>query len=268
VQEYAPPSTVAPEGAKARREEALAVLTDVTGVAAGDVYMKTRRPQKGARQYEKVDEVGRFERVEEGGLAFLVNFTDYLDTGLFLDHRITRARLRDLARGKRFLNLFAYTGTATVYAAAGGAAGSLTIDMSRTYLDWALRNLELNGLRDGRHGFLQADCLAWLARDDGQRFDLAFVDPPTFSNSKRMQDEFDVQRDHVRLLRDVLRRLEPDGLLVFSCNLQRFKLDREALADLVIDDWTRNTIPRDFARNARIHHAYVFRRALPGLAPE
>lgn len=260
VQEYAPPATVDPARARTRREEALAVLTEVTGVPEAGIYLRTRRPQKGTSQYGKVDAVGEFITVEEAGQRFLVNFTDYLDTGLFLDHRLTRSRLRELAHGRSFLNLFAYTGTATVYAAAGGATRSLSVDLSRTYLDWARRNLALNGLGDGQHGLLQADCVAWLARDDGQRFDLVFLDPPTFSNSKRMQDEFDVQRDHVALVRGALTRLASGGLLVFSSNLQRFRLDREALADLEVEDWTKATIPRDYERNPRIHQVFAIRR--------
>ena len=153
----------------------------------------------------------------------------YLDTGLFLDHRLTRARIRGLAGGKRFLNLFAYTGTATVYAAAGGAASTRTVDLSNTYLDWARRNLELNGFGGPRHRLERADCLAWLRQPFEERYDLAFVDPPTFSNSKSMDREFDVQRDHVDLLRRVLDRLAPGGVLVFSTNHRRFRLDAEAL---------------------------------------
>jgi 23S rRNA (guanine2445-N2)-methyltransferase / 23S rRNA (guanine2069-N7)-methyltransferase len=219
--------------------------------------MRTRRPQKGSAQYERLSERGEFDVVEEGGLQFLVNFTDYLDTGLFLDHRILRSRIRDMAAGKRFLNLFAYTGTATVYAASGGAASTLTVDMSRTYLDWARRNLELNGLGTAAHVYERADCIAWLEQDDSPRFDLIFLDPPTFSNSKSMEREFDVQRDHAGLIRGALRRLAPGGTLIFSTNLQRFKLDTGALADLRVEDWSAATLPRDFARRPRIRSVYA-----------
>jgi len=257
VQEYAPPATVARERARARREEVLSVLTEVTRVPAQAIYMRTRRPQKGTAQYGKVSARGEFDVVGEGGLRFLVNFTDYLDTGLFLDYRAVRGRLRELARGKRFLNLFGYTGTATVYAAAGGAASTLTVDLSHTYLDWARRNLELNGLAGPMHTFARADCLAWLSYDDGRRFDLVLLDPPTFSNSKAMAREFDVQRDHVGLVRAALARLAPGGMLVFSTNLQRFKLDAEGLGDVVIDDWSAATLPRDFARRPRIRSVFA-----------
>jgi 23S rRNA (guanine2445-N2)-methyltransferase / 23S rRNA (guanine2069-N7)-methyltransferase len=257
VQEYAAPSSVDRGKARARREEALSVLTEVTGVPAESIFMRTRRQQKGSAQYERLSGHGEFDVVEEGGLQFLVNFTDYLDTGLFLDHRILRSRIREMAAGKRFLNLFAYTGTATVYAAAGGAASTLTLDMSRTYLDWARRNLELNGLGTAAHAFERADCIAWLEQDGARHFDLIFLDPPTFSNSKSMQQEFDVQRDHVALIRGALRRLAPGGTLIFSTNLQRFRLDAAALADLAVADWSAATLPRDFARRPRIRSVYA-----------
>ncbi len=261
VQEYAPPATVDRERARARREEAISVLPEVMNLKAEAIYWRTRRQQKGASQYESLGDQGERVVVEEGGLKFLVNFTDYLDTGLFLDHRLTRARIRDAARGRRFLNLFCYTGAATVYAAAGGAAATTSIDMSRTYLDWARRNLEINSLRGEAHRFVQADCLQWLDEDDGARYDLVFLDPPTFSNSKRMQDEFEVQRDHVELIRATLRRLAPDGLLLFSTNFRKFRLDAAALADLELRDITRQTIPRDYARDARAHSCFEIRPA-------
>jgi 23S rRNA (guanine2445-N2)-methyltransferase / 23S rRNA (guanine2069-N7)-methyltransferase len=198
--------------------------------------------------------------VEEGGLRFLVNFTDYLDTGLFLDHRQTRARIRELARGKRYLNLFCYTGAATVYAAAGDAASTTSVDMSRTYIDWARRNLSINGFQGSEHALVQGDCLAWLADERAGRFDLIFLDPPTFSNSKRMEREFDVQRDHVQLIRDALKLLAPDGLLLFSNNFRKFRLDGEALADLDVRDVSRSTIPKDFERDPKAHRCYEIRR--------
>ena len=207
--------------------------------------------------------------MREGPYRFLVNFTDYLDTGLFLDHRLTRARVGELARGRRFLNLFAYTGTATVHAVGGGAVASTTVDMSRTYLDWAKRNLALNGLAGPTHGFVQADCLQWLedaAAAPRQRYGLVFVDPPTVSRSKRMTREFDVQRDHVPLLQLAGRLLEPDGALVFSNNFQRFRLDRDALASFTVEDLSRATLPEDFKRNPRIHVCYLLRPKGPALA--
>jgi 23S rRNA (guanine2445-N2)-methyltransferase / 23S rRNA (guanine2069-N7)-methyltransferase len=261
VQEYAPPATVDRAGARARREEALAMIPEVTGLPMDAIYWRTRRPQKGSRQYEALDDSRERVVVEEAGLKFLVNFTDYLDTGLFLDHRLTRARIRDAAKDGRFLNLFCYTGTATVHAAAGGARTTTSVDMSRTYLDWAKSNLEINGFRGDAHRFVQADCLQWLAEDDGGRYELIFLDPPTFSNSKRMEREFDVQRDHVKLVRSALARLAPQGLLLFSTNFRKFRLDEEALTDLALADVTSRTIPQDFARDERVHHCYEIRRA-------
>ncbi|MGH8244572.1 MAG: bifunctional 23S rRNA (guanine(2069)-N(7))-methyltransferase RlmK/23S rRNA (guanine(2445)-N(2))-methyltransferase RlmL, partial [Steroidobacteraceae bacterium] len=259
VQEYAPPATVEKDRARARREEAISVLPEVTGLPTSTIYWRTRRPQKGKSQYEAIAEVDERLVVEEGGLKFLVNFTDYLDTGLFLDHRPTRARIRQLAKGKRFLNLFCYTGAATVCAAAGGAATTTSIDMSRTYIDWARRNLAVNGLV-GKHEFVQHDCVAWLAGDGGRSYELIFLDPPTFSNSKRMVREFDVQRDHVDVIRATLKRLAPGGLLLFSTNFRKFKLDGEALADLSIRDITKGTVPFDFSRDPKVHSCFEIRR--------
>ena len=258
VQEYAPPATVDREKARARREEAISVLPEVTGLPASAIYWRTRRPQKGKSQYEAIADVDERVIVEEGGLKFLVNFTDYLDTGLFLDHRKTRARIRAQAKGKRFLNLFCYTGAATVYAAGGGAAATTSVDMSRTYVDWARRNMAVNELK-GEHRFVQEDCLAWLATGGGADFDLIFLDPPTFSNSKRMDREFDVQRDHVDLIRSTLKHLAPGGLLLFSTNFRKFRLDTDSFGDLSVKDITKVTVPFDFARDSKVHACFEIR---------
>jgi 23S rRNA (guanine2445-N2)-methyltransferase / 23S rRNA (guanine2069-N7)-methyltransferase len=260
VQEYAPPKTVDAEKARGRRAEAFSVLPEVLEVPRERVHVRTRRKQKRGAQYEKVAERGEFEVVQEGGLELFVNFTDYLDTGLFLDHRPTRARIRELAAGKSFLNLFAYTATATVFAAAGGARATTSVDLSRTYLDWAQRNLERNGFDDSkRHRLVQADVLAWLDERETQRYDLIFLDPPTLSRSKRMAKELDVQRDHVELIRSTLLKLAPNGLLIFSTNFRKFRLDEGALAGLTVADVTPATIPKDFARNPRIHRCFEIR---------
>jgi 23S rRNA (guanine2445-N2)-methyltransferase / 23S rRNA (guanine2069-N7)-methyltransferase len=270
VQEYAAPPSVSPEAARARRDEALAVIPEVLGVAPERMVLRVRKRQKAGEQYEKLDGEAEFHIVREGRYRLRVNFTDYLDTGLFLDHRITRAKLGEWAQGKRFLNLFAYTGTATVHAVGGGAIASTTVDMSKTYLDWAWRNLDLNGLRGPAHEFVQADCLAWLeAQSQSLRppqYDLIFIDPPTHSRSKRMQREFDVQMDHGWLLATAARLLAPGGRIVFSNNFQKFKLDGATLEQFEVDDITRSTIPEDFARNARIHVCYVLRPKVPALA--
>jgi len=260
VQEYAAPATVQEEKVRHRRAEAVSVLPDVLGLDIDQIWFRTRRRRKGLDQYTKVASEEVFHPVSEGGLRFLVNFDDYLDTGLFLDHRLTRARIRALAAGRRFLNLFAYTGTATVYAAAGGATSTTTVDMSRTYLDWARRNLELNGFGGRQHVLLQADALEWIAGAPAGGWDLIFLDPPTFSNSKRMSGTLDVQRDHVTLLRGAARLLAPGGVLVFSTNFTRFDMDASSLGGLTVEDISRATIPRDFERNARIHRCFLIRQ--------
>jgi 23S rRNA (guanine2445-N2)-methyltransferase / 23S rRNA (guanine2069-N7)-methyltransferase len=261
VQEYAPPRTVNQESARERRREALAVLPEVLAVPIAHVHSRVRKPQKGSEQYEKRDAQAERHAVQEGGLKFWVNFRDYLDTGLFLDHRLVRGMLRDSAKNADFLNLFCYTGSATVYAAAGGARSTTSVDLSNTYLDWAHENLLLNGFGDPKHELYRADCLQWLEEQEsrGPRFDLIFVDPPTFSNSKRMEGVLDVQRDHVGMIRRSLQLLRPTGRLVFSTNYTRFKLDGEALSDLNVDDISAQTIPKDFERHARIHRCFIIR---------
>jgi 23S rRNA (guanine2445-N2)-methyltransferase / 23S rRNA (guanine2069-N7)-methyltransferase len=261
VQEYAPPKTVNQESARERRREVLAVLPEVLAVPPQHVHSRVRKPQKGTLQYEKRESVAERHVVRENGLKFWVNFRDYLDTGLFLDHRTMRQMLRERARDTDFLNLFCYTGSATVYAAAGGARSTTSVDLSNTYLDWAHENLLLNGFGGAEHELFRADCLEWLESQSvwGPRFDLIFVDPPTFSNSKRMEGVLDVQRDHVGMIRRSLKLLRPGGRLVFSTNYTRFKLDSEALADLAIEDITAKTIPKDFERHAGIHRCFVVR---------
>jgi 23S rRNA (guanine2445-N2)-methyltransferase / 23S rRNA (guanine2069-N7)-methyltransferase len=258
VQEYAAPKSVDQEGARERRREALSVLPAALEVAPPQVHTRVRKPQKGAEQYAKRESLGERFAVEEGGLKFWVNFRDYLDTGLFLDHRLVRAMVRDWARGTDFLNLFCYTGSATVYAAAGGARSTVSVDLSNTYLDWARDNLLLNGFTSEGHELHRADCLTWLeqAEPQGARFDLIFLDPPTFSNSKRMEGVLDVQRDHVGMIRRSMKLLRPAGRLVFSTNYTRFKLDASALADLSVQDITAASIPKDFERHTRIHRCF------------
>jgi 23S rRNA (guanine2445-N2)-methyltransferase / 23S rRNA (guanine2069-N7)-methyltransferase len=257
IQEYEAPRHVDAAKAQARLREAVAVIRATLEIPEQQLFLKVRRQQKGKAQYRKLGARGQFHTVEEGGNRFLVNFSDYLDTGLFLDHRITRAMLRELAGDRHFLNLFAYTGSATVYAARGGAISTTSVDMSRTYLDWARRNMELNGFGGREHRLVQANCLEWLERNAGQRrFGLIFLDPPSFSTSKRMQGTFDVQRDHVRLIKATVRLLEPDGVLIFSNNRRRFDMERAALEGLSIEDISRATLPRDFERNPRIHNCW------------
>jgi 23S rRNA (guanine2445-N2)-methyltransferase / 23S rRNA (guanine2069-N7)-methyltransferase len=261
VQEYAAPAEIELESVRKRRGEALSTLSDVTGVAQERVRVRTRRKNKRGEQYSKVQERDSYHVVMEDGLKFLVNFDDYLDTGLFLDHRITRGRLRAAASGKRFLNLFAYTCTATVHAAAGGAVSTTSVDMSNTYLNWAQRNFELNGLSPDRNGLVQADCRVWLQEGvrSRERYDLIFIDPPTFSNSKRMEGVFDVERDHPEFIEGCVRLLAPGGLIVFSTNSQRFRLDESLSQRYDVRDISAKTLPKDFERNPRIHRCFEVR---------
>lgn len=257
VQEYAAPRSVDPKRAHRRLREALGVIPEVLDAADDQVFFKVRRRQKGQSQYERLGNRGRFHEVSESGLRFLVNFEDYLDTGLFLDHRDTRRMLGELAAGRHFLNLFAYTGTASVYAAAVGALSTTTIDMSKTYLEWSRRNLALNGIGGAEHRLIQADCRQWLEQTgDEARYGLIFLDPPSFSASKRMEGTLDVQRDHVSLIRSALRLLAPDGILIFSNNLRSFRIDKHALQDLELEDISRATLPKDFARSPHIHNCW------------
>ena len=261
VQEYQAPRTIDPAKAAARLREAVAVLPQVLGITQEKIFLKVRRQQKGKAQYEKQDGLGVLHEVREANCKFLVNFTDYLDTGLFLDHRPTRALIQQLAKGKRFLNLFAYTGTATVHAVVGGAAATTTVDMSATYLAWARRNLALNGFSDRKHEFIQADCLVWLDEEQRRRFDLIFLDPPTFSNSKRMEYTLDVQRDHVALIQAAVKLLDRGGVLLFSNNYRNFKIDSAALTGLTLQDLSRATLPKDFERDPKIHNCWKITRA-------
>jgi 23S rRNA (guanine2445-N2)-methyltransferase / 23S rRNA (guanine2069-N7)-methyltransferase len=257
VQEYAPPKSVDPEKAQQRLDDAMKAVMSVLDLEEEQLFVKVRRQQKGTAQYEKLAASGEFHEVLEGGCRFLVNLRDYLDTGLFLDHRITRSMLAKLAHGRCFLNLFAYTGAGTVHAAKGGARSTLTIDLSKTYLEWAKRNMALNGFSGSEHAFTQANCVEWLEKaSPKQKFGLIFLDPPSFSTSKRMKSVFDVQRDHVMLIRHCMKILEPDGVLIFSNNLRKFRMDLEALSAFSIEDISRETLPKDFERNPRIHNCW------------
>jgi 23S rRNA (guanine2445-N2)-methyltransferase / 23S rRNA (guanine2069-N7)-methyltransferase len=265
TQEYAAPAGIDPKAARRRLREAIGVIAEQLAVPESDLFFKVRRPQRGHAQYERLGQRGKFHPVAEGGLRFWVNLDDYLDTGLFLDHRDARRLIGQLAEGRHMLNLFGYTGTASCYAASGGARSTTTIDLSKTYLDWAQRNLSLNGFGGKRHQMIQADCLDWLAKARAYQgyFGLIFLDPPTFSTSKRMRQSFDVERDQVELIRAALALLAPDGELVFSTNKRRFRFDEQALRDadptLVIDDISAQTLPKDFSRNPHIHRCWRIR---------
>jgi 23S rRNA (guanine2445-N2)-methyltransferase / 23S rRNA (guanine2069-N7)-methyltransferase len=258
VAEYAPPAWVDEALARARLDDVRAALSAVLAVPPARIVLKTRRRQRGAGQYERLARENRFLEVREGPARLLVNLRDFLDTGLFLDHRPARRMIAAAARGKRFLNLFCYTGSASVFAGLGGAQSTTSVDMSVTYLDWARRNLEANGLSGAAHELLRADCLSWLA-GERRRWDLVFLDPPSFSNSRRMDRTLDLQRDHVALIRSALGVLEPDGTLLFSSNRHGFRLDEAALAGLAIDDLTEESLDPDFCRRPPPHRLYRIR---------
>lgn len=262
VQEYAAPADVPDEAARRRLADLLAAAREVFGVPRERVAVKTRARGRGGSKYGRFDARGEFLRVREGAARLRVNLFDYLDTGLFLDHRPLRERIAAEAAGLRFLNLFCYTGAATVQAAVGGAAQTTSVDLSGTYLQWLAENLADNGVGGPAHRLVQADALQWLEAERGE-YDLVFCDPPTFSNSARA-DDFDVQREHVRLLRAAVARLSPGGVLYFSNNFRRFRLDAEAVAAFAdCEEISAETIPPDFARNPRIHRAWRVRRRAP-----
>ncbi len=258
IQEYAAPKTISEELARRRIMDILRATIQVTGVDSNKVILKVRERQKGKNQYQKLATAQHNMTVQEYNVNLEVNLFDYLDTGLFLDHRITRRKLGQMAAGKDFLNLFAYTGSATVHAAVGGAKSTTTIDMSNTYLRWAQTNMALNGQEGDQHEFVQADCIQWLQEADGD-FDLIFIDPPTFSNSKRMKEVFDVQNDHIMLLSNLKRMLRPNGQIVFSNNKRHFKMDFDQLAkvNLNAENISEQTLPLDFARNKHIHNCWI-----------
>ncbi|WP_040976619.1 bifunctional 23S rRNA (guanine(2069)-N(7))-methyltransferase RlmK/23S rRNA (guanine(2445)-N(2))-methyltransferase RlmL [Necropsobacter massiliensis] len=258
VQEYAAPKNIDENKARQRLLDAVNATLKVTGVETNKLILKVRQKQKGTNQYEKLANKGEYFYVNEYGAKLWVNLTDYLDTGLFLDHRLTRKMIGEMAQDKDFLNLFAYTGSATVHAALGQARSTTTVDMSNTYLNWAEQNLILNDLNGKQHTLIQADCLQWLAKCERQ-FDLIFVDPPTFSNSKRMEDSWDVQRDHITLMSELKRILRPHGTLIFSNNKRGFKMDFASLNELGLSavEISAKTRPLDFERNKQIHNCWL-----------
>ena len=261
VQEYAAPKNIDENKARQRLLDAVNATLIVTGIETNKLILKVRQKQKGTNQYEKLANKGEYFYVNEYGAKLWVNLTDYLDTGLFLDHRLTRKMLGEMAQGKDFLNLFAYTGSATVHAALGKAKSTTTVDMSNTYLNWAEQNLLLNDIEGKQHKLIQADCLQWLEKCDRQ-FDLIFVDPPTFSNSKRMEDSWDVQRDHIKLMTNLKRILRPNGTIVFSNNKRGFKMDFAKLEELGLSavEISHKTLPLDFERNKQIHNCWLLQK--------
>ena len=258
IQEYAAPGSVDARVAHRRMLDIIQVVVAVTGVRGDHVIVKVRERKKGDSQYEKLNETKHTMLVKEYDASLIVNLWDYLDTGLFLDHREVRRMITRRSARKSFLNLFAYTGSATVAAAIGGASETTTVDMSRTYLAWAKDNMMANGFSGKNHQFVQADCLRWLDLP-GRKYDLIFCDPPTFSNSKRMEATFDVQRDHAALIAKLAGKLNVGGTLIFSNNNRSFRLDEEAVTSMGFDvtDVSEKTVQEDFKRNKRIHCCFI-----------
>ncbi len=262
VQEYAAPATVSERDAERRLRQALGALPDVLEAPPGQIAFKVRQRQKGRDQYEKQGRGGRVHTVIEGDARLRVNLTDYLDTGLFLDHRVVRRHIGEQSRGARFLNLFCYTAAASVHAALSGARETVSVDLSRTYLEWGRENLAANGITAGsQHRLVHADCLQWLRDAAGREeaFDLILLDPPSFSNSKRMSDTLDVQRDHVALVDAAMALLSEGGELIFSNNRRRFRLDPALSGRYTVADRSKWSIPPDFARNPGIHCCFSIR---------
>ncbi|NMP15262.1 bifunctional 23S rRNA (guanine(2069)-N(7))-methyltransferase RlmK/23S rRNA (guanine(2445)-N(2))-methyltransferase RlmL [Thalassotalea sp. Y01] len=259
--EYAPPKSIDEKKAAERLQEVVFFAPKVLDIPIDKVVVKTRSKQKGKNQYQKLSKTKRYLTVKEYGAWLKVNLWDYLDTGLFLDHRKTRQIVAQKAKGKRVLNLFAYTGSVSVQAAIGGAESVTTVDMSNTYLDWAKDNFEANGLRTHKYQFVQADCLQWLTQNR-EKFDLVFIDPPTFSNSKRMNTTFDVQRDHVDLIKSGMQSVSDGGELIFTNNKRNFKMDFDAMQEngFTVVELSSKTLDFDFKRNKHIHNSWLITR--------
>ncbi|WP_373753262.1 class I SAM-dependent methyltransferase [Neisseria weixii] len=260
LQEYDTGWLMQPEEYEAWLDDVLEAVGFVTGFAPGQIHLKRRERQKGTQQYEKTGKSGEDFIISENRRRFWVNLDKYLDTGLFLDHRNTRKKVGDSAQGKRFLNLFSYTGSFTVYAATGGAVSSETVDLSNTYLDWAKRNFELNGINLAAHKIVRADVFQYLksAEAEGKKFDLIVMDPPSFSNSKKMLDILDIQRDQMTLINGAMKLLASDGLMYFSNNLRSFELNPEVSEKYTVKDVSKQSVPDDF-RNKKIHQCWEIR---------
>lgn len=256
--EYLAPARIAPTKVLERQQQAIKAVSEVLQIPPGSIYLKTRQRQRGKSQYEAQDQSREFFVVREGAAKLWVNLRDYLDTGLFLDHRPIRRYIFENCRDLRFLNLFCYTGSATVQAALGGAKSTLSIDLSNTYLDWARKNFGLNGLGGSQHRLKREDCIEYLQSNTAM-FDLIFLDPPTFSNSKSSENVLDIQRDHPALIKNAMRKLEAGGLLIFSTNLRNFKLDEGSQSRFAVQDFTRQSIDKDFERSRKIHQTWLIR---------
>jgi 23S rRNA (cytosine1962-C5)-methyltransferase len=224
------------------------IIARILNIDVDNIYSRQRNRKFGRLgQYQKLNEQKEFFTVEESGLKFLVNLTDYLDTGLFLDHRITRGMVKTECEGKRMLNLFCYTGSFSVYAASGNASEVTSVDLSKTYLSWAEDNFKTNNFSSAdKYHFVHADVKQYLKTLKPNSFDIVVMDPPTFSNSKRMKDFLEIQKDHVELLNDVLAATTKDGIVYFSTNYTKFQIETERIKASSIKDITKATTPFDF----------------------
>ena len=257
--EYQAPASIPEATVQARQAQAVAAVQLVLQLPASAIYLKTRQRQRGKSQYQAMDTSREFFVVEEGAAKLWANLRDYLDTGLFLDHRPIRRYIFENSRDKRVLNLFCYTGSASVQAALGGARSTLSIDLSNTYLDWARKNFSLNRMGGSQHRLKKADCIEYL-KSSAATFDLIFLDPPTFSNSKSSDNVLDIQRDHPSLIENAMGKLAEDGLLIFSTNMRNFKLDPSLAERFDVRDFTRQSIDKDFERSKKIHQTWLIRK--------
>ncbi len=259
LQEYQPPREIPAGKAEKRLMDMVKKLSSVLEIERDRIFIRQRKRQKSSSQYTRLDSSGEYEVMNEGGLSFYVNFKDYLDTGIFLDHRVVRNMIREKASGKSFLNLFAYTCTASVYAAAGGAKRTVNVDTSANYLEWGIKNFQLNSIPLDKTYFQKQDSIEYLEKGK-EKFDLIFIDPPTFSNSKSRENDFDIQRDHAEMLIQAGKRLANNGEIIFSNNYKKFKLDSVLDEEFLIEDITEKSFSADFSRNKTIHRCWIMRK--------
>ncbi|MCL2480259.1 MAG: bifunctional 23S rRNA (guanine(2069)-N(7))-methyltransferase RlmK/23S rRNA (guanine(2445)-N(2))-methyltransferase RlmL [Spirochaetaceae bacterium] len=259
IQEYAPPAEIPEKKADRRLKEIIYTAQNITGINYKNINVRQKKRQKKGEQYKKRGEEGVYDIVQEDGLSFYVNFYDYLDTGIFLDHRIIRKMIRELSAGKKMLNLFSYTGTASVYAAAGGALSTTSVDTNSTYCSWAERNFLLNKMGLKTNKIIKADCMDFLAKDN-ELYDIIFIDPPTFSNSKSREDFFDIQADHSSLITLAAEKLKKDGIIIFSSNFKKFKLDDNISTLFFVSNITEQTVSPDFERHGYLRHCWILKK--------
>lgn len=264
MQEYSPPKTISADVASQRLQEAEAVVLNLLNLPAERLYLKVRERQRGKSQYQRQKREPLLHQVVEGKVHLWVNFDTYLDTGLFLDHRNIRLWIGENSKEKSFLNLFAYTCSATMHAALGGASSTTSVDLSRRYIDWGKKNLQLNHLPQHRHQLIHANVVNWLKQQrqlpNPNHYDLIFLDPPTFSNSRDEEEDFVIQRDHLQIIDDASALLRPEGTLIFSTNFRKFKLDSDISDNYRVEEITRDTIGEDFRRKGNIHRCWLIRQ--------